>query len=611
MAFRPCLLPSPSFRTGLTSAAVLVLVTSLLAAQQPTAQDTTRPARDTLGQRVDSTVIDSILRDSVRNRIPTLGPPPGPLPSQRRIVFDKDAIRFSGAMTLGEILRLVPGVSLVRIGWFGLPELVTVAGQGAASVEIDWDGYPMENLGLDSAGFDTGRFAIGLLDRIEIEVLPTVLRVHLVTEMTAIRRARTEVAFATGDAQTNSYRVRYLNRWESGFGIGAGFTALGTAGPIYSHADINELGLWLRGGWMTRDDRTGIEYEYTRDALNRHSLTTTSGGTLAGVKANRSDSFLRAYTSTRPGGMGWRLDLLLGSSHFGDTSGTRDVAVSQASLVAGFRGERVGSELTVRLRDGSRPWEVSTRGSWSPLRPITLTALARRSWLVGGSALSEADAGASLHLLGPFAVHGDVRWRRLVDTAATPVDSLDHVQDWSGGLSFTQRLLDADFGVEHHGAFVAPVFGVVSGVVPVATSAPGSTFTVSYALRPTKYLTLHGWYRTPTTSTDVAFEPPDHALTIATLRSKFLPHFRRGVFDVEGQAEIESWGKGIAGTDGAGNPITVPGNSIWNFHVQVRLLGAILYWTLRNPRLRHYAIIPGYDMPRSMQRWGIMWEFTN
>ena len=594
----------------MTVAAAHLGLVALLAAQQP-AQDTTRAAGDSLRLRRDSTAVDTLRLDSIRAKIPTLGPPPGPLPLQRRIIFDKDAIRFSGALTLGEILRLVPGVSLVRLGWFGLPELVTVAGQGAASVEIDWDGYPVENLGLDSAGFDTSRFHIGFLDRIEIEVLPTVLRVHLITEMTAIRRARTEVAFATGDAQTNSYRVRYLNRWASGLGVGLGFSYFGTAGPIYSHANIGELGVWLRGGWTTADDRTGIEYQYTQNGLDRHALTSEGGGTLGGVKVNRSDSFLRAFTSTRPGGMGWRLDALMGSSHFSDTSGTLDVQVSQASVVGGYRGQRVGSELAVRLRDGPRPWEVSARGAWSPLRRVTLTALGRRSWLVGGGALSEADGGASLRLFSFLAVHGDVRWRQLADTIVTAADSLDRVQDWSGGITFTHRVLDLDVGVQHHGAFVAPVFGVLSGAVPVATSAEGSTFTASYALRPTSFLTLHGWYRTPTSQADVAFEPPNHALTMVTFRSRFLPHFRRGVFDVMGQVDLESWGRGIAGTDGSGTPITVPGNSIWNIHVQVRLLGAILYWTQRNPRLRHYAIIPGFDMPRSLQRWGIMWEFTN
>jgi len=192
--------PRPAFRhawracaAAIALAGLLFLLAGSLSAQEPQrplrnpralpGQDTVPPARppravadttfrDTTAS--DSTTLqqDSIPRDTVRVLMPTLGPPAGPLPSQRRIVFDKDAIRFSGALTLGELLRLIPGVQMVRLGWFGLPELVMIAGQGAASIEIDLDGFRQDNLGLDSAGFDVSRFPIGMYSRVEVEILP-------------------------------------------------------------------------------------------------------------------------------------------------------------------------------------------------------------------------------------------------------------------------------------------------------------------------------------------------------------------------------------------------------------------------------------------------------
>jgi hypothetical protein len=83
------------------------------------------------------------------------------------------------------------------------------------------------------------------------------------------------------------------------------------------------------------------------------------------------------------------------------------------------------------------------------------------------------------------------------------------------------------------------------------------------------------------------------------------------VFDVLGQLELEAWGTGIAGADAAGSPVVLEGNSIFNVHVEVRLVGAVLFWTFRNPALHHYAIVPGFQMPRAAQRFGLMWEFTN
>ncbi len=618
----------------LRALAALCLCASALAAQEPRPprplnprRDTTRAApapivvpgapadtaaRDTTPPppAQDSARLDSLRRDTVRTLLPPLGPAAGPQPTQRRIIFDKDAIRFSGALSLGELLRLVPGVNLVRLGWFGMPELVAVAGQGAASVEIDWDGFPVDAIGSDSAGFDLAHFHIGMLSRVEVEVLPTVLRIHLVSEMTPVRRALTEVAFSTGDAQTNAYRVRYLNRWGSGLGVGLGFNYFGTTGPPYAQADENEFGVWFRGGWMS-GDRVGLEYQFTSYGFERDAYASQSGPLLPAEDARRTDSFVRAFASSRPQGMGWRLDALLGTTSVKDTLDHVDVGVAQAALIPGWRGERASAEAAIRMRDDVRPLEADLRFAWSPVHFATLTGRARNTWITGGGALADADAGAELRPFGGLRLYGDVRRRILDDSTLTPVDTVKRVTDWGAGIGLAHRLGTLDVSVQRHGAFVAPAFGVIGTVVPRTTSTEATTMTVAWSLRPTSYLTLGGWYRNPLGDDQVDFAWPHHALTQLTFRSRFLPHFRRGVFDVMGRVEMESWSRGIVGADAAGAPVTVSGNTIWNVHVQFRLVGAVIYWTLRNLELRHYRLIQGFEMPRSLQRFGIMWEFTN
>jgi hypothetical protein len=358
-------------------------------------------------------------------------------------------------------------------------------------------------------------------------------------------------------------------------------------------------------------DRVGLEYEFTMYSFDRQQLQTPSGAALPGVKVKRRDSFVRAFASSRPGGMGWRMDALLGSSRFSDTSGTYDAGVAQAALIGGYRGGRVSTELAFRMRDNTRPLETDLRGSWSPIRSATLTARARNTWLTGGGTLGDADVGAELRPFGALSLHGDLRWRVLDDSVFTAVDTVQRVLDWSAGIGTFTRILTLDLSFQRHGTFVAPVFGVVRTDLPVATSTPATTVTLSWGLRPTSFLTYSGWYHHPLNDAQVALEFPHHALNRLTFRSRFLPHFRRGIFDVMGQVELESWSHGIVGADASGNPITVAGNSIWNVHVQFRLGGAVIYWTLRNPQLRRYEVLTGYPMPRSLQRFGIMWEFTN
>jgi hypothetical protein len=185
------------------------------------------------------------------------------------------------------------------------------------------------------------------------------------------------------------------------------------------------------------------------------------------------------------------------------------------------------------------------------------------------------------------------------------------VVDWSGGLGFVSRVLTADVGVRRHGAFESPVHGALAGAIASMPSGDGTTLSVAYSIRPTSFLTLHGWYRDPIGGASAAYELPHHGLTMLTFRSRFMPHFRRGVFDVMGRLELESWSDGMAGLDTNGVAIAVPGSSVWSVHVQFRLVGAIIFWTWRNTQLRHYFLVPGFDMPRSLQRFGIMWEFTN
>jgi hypothetical protein len=134
--------------------------------------------------------------------------------------------------------------------------------------------------------------------------------------------------------------------------------------------------------------------------------------------------------------------------------------------------------------------------------------------------------------------------------------------------------------------------------------------TVSYEIRPYRWFSISGWWRDPGADS-VPFEPRNHALTRFTFRSAFLPKFRRNVFDMMAQVEIESWGRGVAGRDSTGALVPLGGYTVWNYHFQFKLVGAVIYWTMRNALFKRYTIIPGYELPRGISRFGIRWEFTN
>ena len=556
-------------------------------------------------------IADSLNPDSLRPVMPILGPPPGPDVNGRRYVFEYDALRWSGALTLGELLTWVPGVLLVRSGSVGQGEVIAYAGQGSAAVELYQDGFPLETMGTDSAGYDLGRFDIGQLQRVEVEVLPTALRVYLITDRQSARRARTEASFSTGDASTNAYRIRYLNRWSNGTGVSVGASYFGTLGPLTSRGKANTFQLLAIAMWMPTD-RTGIEFQINGFEVQREVIRPLNGNLpeLVGIKTRRTDMFVRGFASTRADGLGLRLDALVGSSSFSDSAGLGDAHVTLASLGLAYRGARWSAESWARVRDNRNPFDGGGRAAWSPLRQLTVSGYARHRGLLGGGRYDEGNVAGELRPLSFIAFHGDLRRRIVSDSLFTPADSTERITDWTAGARLDHRLLMLDVSYGLTGAFTAPGFGIFRDQLPGYVTASNEALVTSYQLRPWAWLTLQGWVRIPE-SDSVPLDPPNHAATRLTLRSQFLPHFRRNAFDAMVQFEMESWSRGVAGIDSTGAFMALPGKTIFNVHVQFRLVGALLFWTMRNLQREQYSVLPGFELPRSFQRFGIRWEFTN
>jgi hypothetical protein len=65
-------------------------------------------------------------------------------------------------------------------------------------------------------------------------------------------------------------------------------------------------------------------------------------------------------------------------------------------------------------------------------------------------------------------------------------------------------------------------------------------------------------------------------------------------------------------TVASGTSVTsVPDSRIYNFHLEIRIVSAILSYQFRNIRGDPYELVPGYIMPRLNQFYGVRWEFWN
>jgi hypothetical protein len=182
------------------------------------AGDTTRALADSVAARLrdslkvgpDSSRLQRYLAAEALGRVRVPVPHrldlEGPLPAGSRIVLTRDSIDWGHAATLADLLQRVPGVYLWRGGWLGQPEYPNYQARGPTSVEYVLDGLPYAPAGSDSVGVDASLFPLSLIDRVEIDRWPGLLRVRLFTLAHDRLAPRSQIAIARGAGEFARYQ---------------------------------------------------------------------------------------------------------------------------------------------------------------------------------------------------------------------------------------------------------------------------------------------------------------------------------------------------------------------------------------------------------------------
>jgi hypothetical protein len=95
-----------------------------------------------------------------------------------------------------------------------------------------------------------------------------------------------------------------------------------------------------------------------------------------------------------------------------------------------------------------------------------------------------------------------------------------------------------------------------------------------------------------------------------TFDSKFWRVYRSGIFELRGEAALDSWSHGTAGYDSSGVR-ALPGSSFGEVNIELRIAGVTIFWIQRNATLFRGSYVPGLDYPRRYQFYGVRWVFTN
>jgi hypothetical protein len=527
---------------------------------------------------------------------------------------------LSSARTLSDLLSHVPGVYVARGGWYGAPEIVLYGGRGPASLEIYWDGMPMQPLGRDSVYLDPARIPLGPIERVDVIMLPATLQVFLVTSQYRPTAPRTQVGVVSGRQDIADYRAGYATRTRSGFGVtmladwaSIGTGQLGNTTPPFGTSDI-----WVKADYVPPGGRVGASFQVSSSSWHRASAEGVAGSgttTIVGVdgwRQDRRDRLFRLFVAERDDGLGWRLTTALSTSAISHDTLVPRRNESLASVEVSQTWRSANVSALARFGAAGAPRQYEARAGWMPIRPITLAGTFRQSFYVGHRYGWRVNGTAGLTLPLGFSARAAVSWQEDAEAPLVTTDLMHRTLDVAGWVGFENRLISVEVGRGRRDPFAPLGFAVGIKSVDSLNPTPLTEFVAAHAtLHIAPGVTLSGWYFDPVVGGG-DFEPPRHARVAATFYSKFLRVFKSGIFALRGEVAMESWSRStLGGLDSAGAALGMTGSSFVDTQLEMQLAGVTLFWSVTNINIMRSSYVTGLGYPKSAQQYGARWFFTN
>ncbi len=544
----------------------------------------------------------------------------GILPPLSRMVFTRDSIEWGNVSTVGDLLQQVPGLYLLRAGWIGQAAVPSFRGQGARSVEYYIDGVPRLSLGADSTMVDPSMLPLSFYDRIEVDRLPGLLRVHLYTRRHDRLAARTRVAITSGDLDISRYQGSLERRFESGFGFTAAFDFLGVASLARPNEnDYQNTNAVLQASWVP-NPRRGVSLQYFLSGPRRLAILgggATPPDTLArGHDESRRDLQARFYLRQRTDGLGGGIDLVASRTTWGmeslvDTIPDAERRISQVGLIAGYRTPTASLTAAGWRRSDWTPLDLTVTGAASPVEIASgsLEAGYRRHDVDRTSRWVTARAGLNLPL--GFAVNGTVRNGSMVEFPMIEADTAREVRERSVTVGWDTKLLGLEVGYAKTSAPTAAPYWTYPQLGLVGHAGDAEWLTARVRLTPRNWLTLDAWYSDPLGEAGVDGQPPSHSVISGAIRSKFMRVFPSGFFELKLAMSVESFGTGIVGWAAEGEPVTLRGATFARAQLQLQFGEFTAYLDRQNTLDSDAGWVPGISSLRAANAFGIRWVFWN
>lgn len=604
-------------RSRIAASLVIVLLAAIgpLAAQVVTPPDSAKA--DSLRKRPDTlSTTDQLIKNAALGHVqiqplPLTGVsalhPPGTIR-----VFTRDSIDWIAAQTLGDLLATVAGVYLQRGGGYGRPEMPTYRARGAGSVEFVVDGMPFVPVGRDSLAVDPAFFSLALLDRVEVTSSPSVLRVQLWTRRHDRQAPRTRIGFSTGDLGLARYLASYERRYPSGLGMSLAADYFGINAPPGGTGASRFTNVLAQVGYLP-SAHFGVQAQVLVQSIRRDVLmasgSAASDTLTPALNGTRSDGQVRASWHGNDTGLGPSVDVFAGRTTWRGDSVSR--SIGQFGAIAAYRHPTWSAELTAWNQTQWTPVDARLALGWSPLERVSGSIDLVEQRHLGDRNSGWATARLAVRLPLDLVAAGTISDGHRVQLPSLVSDSVQRFTDYSASLGFNRRRIGIDVGYVRNDAWRPVAFPEFLQVPLVGPQPVVEWASVHARLMVLGWLTLETRYDHPLNNFLPDGVPPHHALSTATINSRFLHNFPSGIFRLKVQGVMESWSPGVAGRDTTGMAIAQPGATFIRGIFQLQIGSFIAFWDRANTRISKVGYLPGYRLPSLMSTYGVRWEFTN
>jgi hypothetical protein len=555
---------------------------------------------------------------------------PAPLTIGEPYAWDRNRLASTGALTLGELVDRVPGVTSFRAGWIAAPEMAALNGR-FGRVRIFLDGIEVDALNSRLNGqHDLSLIDLWHLEDATIEPAADEVRVHLRSWRVSNTTPTTRIDIHTGDLQTNVYTGFYGKRFAAG-------QALQLAGNHYANTDRrtgesgDQTSLWgragiARGNWsadasVLRSGRKFTQRVFDDDLPAAEDTLPTMNGisTIAigrfGWGDPMSGPWIQALASSQsysirnplltvidsvegpggggPGGSQAEPDTLQVPN---DTTQTRPQFVLSGGLSQGpLRFSALGR---VRRWRGETSFSPALRVGYGA-GGLSLSLLAERSPLED---VQRLEGGGVFNFGGRFALSGTVSQFSPMENDNAPTSLAVRAE---AGMRAGRMWLTAG-ALRRDTTFLPPAIAFDTAFLFGAQSSSNGLFaTMQGKFYRDVGLDFHVVRYQDAELYRPQYETRSRLYLDSDMRSKFptgnLNIVLAVTHDYRSQALFPVAAEFLESSQ----------YRVWSAELEIRLLTATISFQYRNFLGAEYQQVPGFTMPSTTSIYGIRWTFIN